>query len=105
MSDNTVTRPGHTVSYWKVETISLANKDSIPNWIIEKLSIKDIIISAIFDYTSFTNRLEVSYKTFGGYKVCNEGDYLLYDNDEMYSLTENDFNAIYRIEGEANDNQ
>lgn len=105
MSDNTVTRPGHTVSYWQVEAISPANKDSVPNWIIEKLSIKDIIISTIFDYATFTNRLEVSYKTFGGYKVCNEGDYLLNDNSEMYALTEDDFNAIYRIEGEKNDDQ
>lgn len=104
MSNNTVTRPGHTVSYWKVEPITPTNKDNIPNWIIEKLSIKDIIISAIFDYATFTNKLEVTYKTFGGYKSCNESDYLLLDNNEMYALSEVDFNSIYRIEGVNNDN-
>lgn len=103
MDNNTATRPGHTVMYWKVEEITTANHANIPGWVLNGLSNKDIVIGSTFDIDTFTNKFTLSYKTIAGYKDCSLGDYLLNDSNELYALSEVEFKSLYNIEGDSID--
>lgn len=101
--DNNVTRPGNTVFYWKVEEITASNHNNIPSWVLNGLRTKDIIINTTFDIDTFTNMVTIQYLTVAGYKQCQLDDYLLNDSNEMYSLSAEDFNSLYNIEGDTID--
>lgn len=89
------------VSYWKVCEVTAATMASIPDWVQGKLRNGEIKLTYTLDVNTFTNKVTASYVTIVGNRTCHDGDYIILDRQDMYHVTEADFNRMFVKTGES----